>query len=133
MKIGSGIFDKMIEVVDSFSPTENEIYDHTFSYDGLNGSYFIVTDPPGNIDNMLAESSLPTVGLFNFTYFFVGGSPKTIRSQYTSTYRPNIAGYADYWTPTITVTDGTISVNLAGLTRLQYRIGYTYYLCRVKQ
>jgi hypothetical protein len=133
MAKNSGILDKILEVVDTFTPTENGIYEHTFSHDGINGVYFIVTDPPGNIENMLSESNLPGPGLLNFLYMFVYGSPSTIRTSSTYTYRPNVSGYADYWSPACTISGDTITINLAGATRLQYRVGYTYYLCRVKQ
>lgn len=128
-----GILDKILEVVDTFTPSESGIYEHEFSYDGICGAYFIVTDPPGNVENMLSESGLPGPGLLSLTLLYVYGSPQTAKSGITYTYRSDVSGYSDYWTPSITLTSNSITVNLAGATRLAYRVGYTYYLCRVKQ
>lgn len=129
----NSILEKLFEIVDTFTPTESGITNHEFTFDGLTGAYFLVTDPPGNIENMLNESGLPGPGLLNCTFIFIYGSPGAARTYNTYAYRSGISGYADYWSPAVTVTGNKIDINLAGSNRLPYRVGYTYYLCRVKQ
>ena len=129
---GSSVFDNMLEVVDSFTPTAvAESID--FDYDDSEGAFIVVSDPPGNTTNAAQQEYNDQI--MNMVFFCITGkSSKIVRSPFTITTRK--AGTSstdvDYWTPTVTVSTNIVNVKLTANGVKKFVPGFTYYLCKVK-
>ena len=68
------------------------------------------------------------------TTFTYSGSTVTLRGGYTATVRKvGSNNYYDYWTPSMTITDGVLTIRpVASGTNNVLVPGVTYYLCKVK-
>lgn len=130
---GISILDSLLEIVDTKTVSEPQ-YHLEFNNVNGRGSFIVVSDPPGNIENMQKEQNVQTFGLLNMTHIQVTGDPKSVRNGQTSTIRASLAstGYIDYWTATGTLTGDVLDVTPLSGTRMIFIPGYTYYLLKVK-
>ena len=134
MAQGGSIFDKLLEVVDTYACTEGRI-EHTFTLDVVkNGAYIIICDPPGILENALNDPNVSQFGLLNMSFFEINGvNHDTVRAINTMSIRPQLAssGYYDWWGGKGTLNGNQLDYQLI-IDREGYTKGYTYYLCRVK-
>lgn len=135
----TNIWDSILEIADVFNSTE-DVNSHTFDFGGVRGTYIIVSNPPGIIENKDLPEFAGDDNFVNGIRFQLdswGASPAgaiICRSLTACTVRPSIARYYhyDYWSCASSV-DGnqlTITFNAGGI---KFKSGVTYYLIRTKQ
>lgn len=130
MASGGSIFDSLLEIVDSISLTQDSD-DITFTFDNSQGTYFVLSNPPGTRE-VAYDSSMPQT--INAIAFVVGDSGTTPRGQITITYRktPTQTLDIDWWASTISIIEGAVTITSARNTQYKFLKDTTYYLARVK-
>ena len=130
---GGSILDSLLEIVDAVTPTvaSNTI---TFNAPADEGGYVIVGNPPGTpaVAAAQTQAQIPSITHFRI----VGISTKSVGALSTLTIRktPTASTAVDYWSPSVTIGNGTISVQLAtgGGASYCWLTNCTYYLLKVK-
>ena len=129
---GSSIFDQMIEILDSFTPTEN-IGTHKFMCEVIEGAYFILANPPMNIANSQNTSGDQALSM---TYFAVYGiNNKIARNAASTNVKKTVSNdmHYDYWSASVTIeSDGFTIMPGNSAVRKYFAAGVTYYLLKVK-
>lgn len=126
----TGILDELLEVVDSVTPTEY-VYELTFQCDNREGTYAVIAHPTGL--SVAAQGSKSQ--LFESTYFQIRGrETKTIGGAASHYYlkTPTTNNDMDYWSPSGTLGDNTITLKGVANNNFGFESGLTYYLLRVK-
>ena len=130
---GSSIFDALLELVDSVTPTE-AVPAITFNI-GSNpeGAFIVVSDPPGNPTVAQSQSQQQQIVSMQ-CYFITNKTAPTIKNAYSLLARmtPLPETDYDYWGTGGTIGTGTLTTKVTSNNVFNYIPGYTYYLFKVK-
>ena len=125
------IMDNLLEIVSSVTPNENKD-SLEFPCDKKTGMYIIVSDPPGTREFASQQRYAETLNMVEFDIRGVAGTLR-IGGGLTICYRrtPSSADETDWWTPSFSLRENGVIVNLTQ-GRYSFLAGVTYYLLRVK-
>lgn len=136
----TNIWDNILEIVDVFKCTE-DVNSHTFDFGGLvRGTYIIVSNPPGIIENkdlpeFVGDDNFLNAVRFQMDSYNTNPAGSIVcRGAISCTVRPSLAQYYyyDFWSVVGSVNGNqlTITFNAGGI---KFKSGVTYYLIRIKQ
>lgn len=126
------VIDNLLEVVSSVTPSE-DTKSLEFPCNIKTGMYIIVSNPPGTREFASQQTASETLSMTEFDIRGVtGGSHQCQGKTICCRKTPTTTHETDWWSPTLTLGENSITVDPTSGRYYLFLAGVTYYLLRVK-